>query len=418
MHSQLTMGVLFKVRQINNSKHFTKTICFLLLAYFIVWPGRECWADSPKNMIVMAKALDDLITLDPAEAFEFSGTEILANVYERLFKANPEDPSYPTSSLVSEWHRSDDGLEYRFSIRKGMVFESGRQLTAEDVVFSIRRAVFLNKTPAFILNRLGLNRENVDQNVRVLSEASLALVVDRPYSSSLVLNVLSSVVTSIVDRDVVMQHAKNGDWGAEWLRSHTAGSGVFRVTNWKVGEYLVLERREAHASPINRIVIMDIREPATQRLMLTRADIDIARDLTPDHITALSAAEGIVAWSANQARIFYLALNQKHPALANPLVRRAVRIAIDYQGIANHLLRGSGIVHQAFLPLGFDGVLADIPFSMDLDGARQLINESGEIENLKLQVDIRSDPKALQIAQALQTTFREIGIELDIRPSD
>ena len=375
-------------------------------------------ASTPKNIIVMAKALDDLITLDPAEAFEFSSTEILANVYDRLFIANPDNPSEPKKGLVEDWWRSDDALEYRFSIRAGVLFAGGRALTSRDVVFSLRRAVFLNKTPAFILNQLGLNRENVEETIKVLDEQSLLITVDRPYSSSVVLNILSSIVTSVVDESLLSEHAKDGDWGANWLRSNTAGSGQFRVSQWRIGEYLVLERKDAGPSEVTRVIIRDVREPATQRLMLGRGDIDIARNLTPDHIVALEKSADTETWSTDQARIFYLALNQRNSALADPLIRRALRLAIDYQGITRHLLPGRARVHQAFLPLGFMGSLAETPFSLDLEGARGLINQVDFGEDLTFSVDVRSDPIALQIAQALQMTLGQIGVKLDIHPSD
>ena len=378
----------------------------------------ECRAETPKNIIVMAKALDDLITLDPAEAFEFSGTEILANVYDRLFIANPENPSEPKLGLVEQWLRSSDGLEYRFLVRDDATFENGDLLTSEDVVFSIRRAVLLNKSPAFILNQLGLRRSNVEHKVKTLDDEWFTLEVDRPYSASFVLNVLSSVVASVVDKSTLLQHFKNGDWGGGWLRSNTAGSGSFRVSKWNVGEYVLLDRTDSGSSPIKRIVIRDVREPATQRLMLTRGDIDIARDLTPDHIASLSQKTDIITWSENQARIFYIALNQENSALANPLVRKAMRLAVDYRGIAAHLLPGRAVVHQAFLPVGFMGALRETPFALDLAGARRLIDEFGESEKLKFEVNVRSDPIALQIAQAVQRTLGQVGIELDIHPSD
>jgi len=390
------------------------TVCTISVSVL----GADCIASTPKNVIVMAKALDDLITLDPAEAFEFSSTEILANVYDRLFIANPKNPSEPKKGLVEDWSRSDDGLEYKFSIRGGAVFDGGRAVTSRDVVFSLQRAVFLNKTPAFILNQLGLHRGNVEERIRVLDERSLLLGVDRPYSSSVVLNILSAMVTSVVDGSSLSEHAKDGDWGANWLRSNTAGSGKFRLSRWSVGEYLVLDRKDATDSRIARIIIRDVREPATQRLMLGRGDIDIARNLTPDHIVALAKKTDAVTWSTDQARIFYLALNQRNPVLADPSIRRALRLAIDYRGITSYLLPGRARVHQAFLPLGFMGSLKETPFSLDLAGARDLINQADFGEDLTFTVDVRSDPIALQIAQALQMTLGQIGIKLDIHPSD
>ena len=166
---------------------------YFILVVFAIFFQPECRAETPKTTIVMAKALDDLMTLDPAEAFEFSSTEILANVYDRLFVANPENPSEPNPGLVNEWTRSLDGLEYQFLIRRDAAFAGGASLRARDVVFSIRRAVILNKTPAFILNQLGLTRANVEKKVRTLSDVRLALEVDRPYSASFVLNISQTI---------------------------------------------------------------------------------------------------------------------------------------------------------------------------------------------------------------------------------
>ena len=70
----------------------------------------------------MAKALDDLISLDPAEAFEFSGVEVIANLYERLFDGNPADPAAPTGAVVESWEVGAEGREYTFVVRKGLVF--------------------------------------------------------------------------------------------------------------------------------------------------------------------------------------------------------------------------------------------------------------------------------------------------------
>ena len=70
-----------------------------MLAVSLFW-GAACRGASPDSVVVMAKSLDDLITLDPAEAFEFSGTEIIANLYDRLFVANPINPTQPNLGLV------------------------------------------------------------------------------------------------------------------------------------------------------------------------------------------------------------------------------------------------------------------------------------------------------------------------------
>ena len=383
--------------------------------------GPACEAETPKNVVVMAKSLDDLITLDPAEAFEFSGTEIVANLYDRLFQANPQKPEEPIPDLVESWSISEDGLRYEFTLKEGRVFRDGRPLLSDDAVFSIKRAIILNKTPAFILSQLGLSEQNIDERVRVLSDLRFVFEVDKNYSPSLILNILSATITSVLDKQTVLQHSEEGDLGQKWLRANSAGSGPFQVSRWNVGEYVVLDSNPAHpnfSKRIGKIIIRDIREPATQRLMLIRKDIDIARDLTPDQIIALSDEAGVALWSRSQARIFYISLNQKNSILADPKVQKAIRFAIDYEGIVRHLLPGRAEVHQSFLPEGFLGSLNENPFSFDVAQARKLLDEAGHKKGFVVRVDVRSDTLALQVAQAIQTSLAQVGITLEIRPAD
>lgn len=397
-------------------------VWFVIITILIIFSSPLAGgAATPSNVVVMGKSLDDLITLDPAEAFEFSGTEIIGNLYDRLFLANPKNPAQPIGGLVESWSISKDGLQYEFLLKTGPKFHDGSRVLSDDVVFSLKRAIVLNKTPSFIVSQLGLSIENMDVRLQTLDPRKFVLILGKAYSPSLVLNILSSTVTSVVNREAVLEKATQGDWGYKWLRSHSAGSGPFRVNRWNVGEYVILDKNDQHPKATgipNRIIIRDIREPATQRLMLSRKDIDIARNLLPDQIEALSNEPGIVTRSAPQARIFYIGLNQAIPALAVPGVQQAIRYGIDYTGIVENLLPGQAEVHQNFLPSGFLGSLTESPFAFDLPRARNLLVEAGYGDGLSIRVDVRSDPLALQIAQALQTSFSKIGITMELRPGD
>ncbi|MDP6351113.1 MAG: ABC transporter substrate-binding protein [Alphaproteobacteria bacterium] len=378
-------------------------------------------AEAPRGVFVMAKALDDLISLDPAEAFEFSGVEVIANLYERLFDGNPADPAAPAGGVVESWEVGGGGREFTFAIRRGLVFHSGNPVTADDAVFSIRRVIRLNKTPAFILTQFGLDPENLDARVRALDGHRFRLTLDRAYAPALVLNVLSAAVTSVVERAAALAHERDGDLGHRWLRTHDAGSGAFRLVVWNPGEHLILDAVPDHhggAPAIRRVVIRDIREPATQRVMLMRGDIDLARNLGPDQIVALAGAEGIATFSAPQARLFYLGLNQANPILARPEVRRALRYLIDYRGMARTVLAGRAQVHQAFLPIGFPGALEEVPFALDPARARALLVDAGLGDGFAVTMDTRSDPLALQIAQAIQATMAQAGVRIEILPGD
>lgn len=77
-------------------------------------------AGTPADTLVEAFALDELITLDPAEAFEVSSGEITGNTYDRLVRLDNKDPAKIISDIAESWSVSDDGLNYTFELKPGL----------------------------------------------------------------------------------------------------------------------------------------------------------------------------------------------------------------------------------------------------------------------------------------------------------
>ncbi len=267
-----------------------------LAALTLAWLGTAAWAATPKDTVVMAKQIDDIITLDPAEAYEFSGIEVITNVYDRIVRYEAEDLSKMVGGVTESWTVSPDGKTITFKMRPGQKFQSGAPVTAEDAAFSLRRVVELDKTPGFLLTQLGWNKDNVKDLVKATDPATLQVTVPDKFAPSLVLNLLSSVVGSVVEKKVAMDHDSNGDLGNGWLKSHSAGSGPFRLLSWKPNESVSMEANPDYrlgAPGVKRVVIQHVPEPSSQRLELEKGDVDIARDLTPDQITALQGNKDV-----------------------------------------------------------------------------------------------------------------------------
>jgi peptide/nickel transport system substrate-binding protein len=106
-----------------------------------VYPLYGVLAATPKNILVMAKAIDDVVTLDPGESYEFTSGEICGNTYRKLVVLDSKDSSKLIGDLAESWEVSRDGLNITVQIRKGVLFESGKPLTAEDAAFSLQRLV-------------------------------------------------------------------------------------------------------------------------------------------------------------------------------------------------------------------------------------------------------------------------------------
>ena len=71
--------------------------------------GAPAFADTPKDTVVIAKQIDDIITLDPAEVFEFSGGEVIANIYDRIMTYEAEDTEKLVGGVAESYSASDDG---------------------------------------------------------------------------------------------------------------------------------------------------------------------------------------------------------------------------------------------------------------------------------------------------------------------
>lgn len=378
-------------------------------------------AGAPKTALVMALQIDDLITLDPAEVFEFSGAEYIANVYDRLVTYGAPDFKEVTGGIAERWDITEDGRSYTFYIRPGLTFHSGDPVTAYDAAYSLQRVVTLNKSPAFILTQFGFTPENVAERIRALDERRLLFVTDRAYAPSLVLNSLAAGIGSIVDSKLLEQHAENGDYGHAWLRARSAGSGPFMLKEWRPNEILILERFADYwggAPAMERVIIRHIPEPVTQRLLLEKGDVDIARNLGPEQLAGLEGDPAIRLLYARKGTLYYLGLNQKNGYLAEPEVRQALKYLVDYDGIAATILKDRGFVHQAFVPEGFLGALEEKPFKLDVAKAKALLAEAGLADGFSVTMDTRNVPPITDVAQALQASFAQAGITLEIIPGD
>ena len=139
--------------------------------------SRAALADTPKDALIMAKAIDDIVSLDPQESFEFSGGEALGNCYDRLILPDLADPTQIKPDLAASWTTSEDGLTTTFKMAPGRKFASGAPVTAEDAAFTLQRAVILDKAPAFIINQFGFTAANVAEKIKATDADTLMITI-------------------------------------------------------------------------------------------------------------------------------------------------------------------------------------------------------------------------------------------------
>lgn len=400
------------------------------MAAFVACAGSS-FAATPADTLVEGFSIDDIITLDPGEAFELSTAEVTANSYSLLVHLDLDDTTKVKGDLADSWTISDDGLTYTFKLKPGLKFASGNPVTADDVVFSAERLIKMDKSPAFLFGQFGLTGDNVTEKVKAVDPLTVSFTVDKPYATSFVLNVLSSTAGSVLDKKLVMQHAKavtpsadykwDTDFGNEWLKNNSAGSGPYKVVTWKANEAVVLERNDSYfgeKAKLKRVIYRHMKESTGQRLALENGDIDIARNLEPGDLDATASNKELATVSAPKGTVYYISLNQKNPNLAKPEVIQAFKYLVDYDAIGATLIKGIGEIHQSFLPKGQLGAIGDNPYKFDVAKAKELLAKAGLPNGFTVTMDTRNTQPVTGIAESFQQTLGQAGVKLEIIPGD
>ncbi|MBK5567275.1 ABC transporter substrate-binding protein [Ensifer sp. SSB1] len=389
------------------------------------------FAETPKDTLVEAFAIDDVISMDPGEAFELTAAEVTGNTYSMLVRLDINDTSKVVGDLADNWTVSDDGLTYTFKLKSGLKFASGNPVTAEDVAWSFERAVKLDKSPAFILTQFGLTGDNVTEKAKAADEQTFVFTVDQPYAPSFVLNCLTATVAAVLDKKLVLDNVKpvtptddykyDNDFGNEWLKTGYAGSGPFKLREWRANEVIVLERNDNYygeQAKLARVIYRHMKESSGQRLALEAGDIDVARNLEPGDLDAVTKNADLAATSAPKGTVYYISLNQKNANLAKPEVREAFKYLVDYDALGSTIIKGIGEIHQSFLPKGVLGALDENPYKLDVAKAKELLAKAGLADGFTVTMDVRNGQPVTGIAESFQQTLGQAGVKLEIIPGD
>jgi peptide/nickel transport system substrate-binding protein len=374
-------------------------------------------AATPKNVVVMAKQIDDIVGgFDPAQSYEFANNECCGNIYRKLIVPDPTDTSKLVGDLAEKWQVSKDGLTFDFAIRKGVLFDSGKQLTADDVAFSLQRVVKLNLTPGFILTQFGWSADNVEKMIRATDEHTLQIVLPAVQASSFVLYCLSATCGGIVEKATAMAHQTNGDLGNAWMRTHTAGTGPYRLVDWAASDHIILEANPHSALKprVPRVVIRHVADSSAQLLMVQKGDVDISRDLTPDQLKSVVGKPEYNIAREPQLTSMYMAANMGQPQFQKVQVLQALKWAIDYEAIAKNITPNLWNVWQAVLPKGVPGAISDAPFKKDVAKAKALLAQAGYPDGFSCTLDHFSTSPYSEIAQAVQADLASVGIKAQL----
>ncbi len=375
-----------------------------------------------KDTLVMAWNMDSISSFDPAQTVEVVTSELLTNICSALVQYDQQDPTKIRPAMAKSWDVLDGGKRIIFHLRDDLKFDDGRVATAQDLAWSMRRIIQLGLGYSQFLKDYGFNKDNMETYIQALDDKTLQLKLDKPYPIQLILTAIGqSYASALLDRKTVEAESINGDMGNKYLATHTACVGPYKLVGWFPGEKVVLEATQHYwggTPKIKQIVVKHVADSASQRFLLEKGDVDIARDLSSEDVLDIEKQGGPVKISrVLRPQIIYLSLNNKNTIFSNEKVRLALRYLVDYEGLGKTVLKGIGIPRASYMALGIPGALDEkegLPFKLDLEKAKQLMSEAGYPNGFKANLLVGSLSYMSSVAQSIQDNARKIGVDLTI----
>ncbi|MGO4723745.1 MULTISPECIES: ABC transporter substrate-binding protein [unclassified Inquilinus] len=378
-------------------------------------------AASPATALVIGTQLSAVPSLDPAAINARTPSEVVSNLYDNLVMVRPDDIQTIRPMLAESWAVSDDKRTITLTLRQGATFVSGNPVTAADAAWTIQRVIKMGQVGSTDIALWGFTKDNVDQLVQAKDDRTLVISLPQPVSTDLVLYSLAGASLGIIDKKTALEHEQNGDLAQNWLKANAAGSGPYKLTQWRPNDLLLCDARPDYwggAPGMKRVVMRHIPESGNIRLQIEAGDVDVGQYMANSDIEALKA-KGAVVDPGPGLGFYYMAMNTQDPDLAKPKVREAFQHIIDWKPLAETTMNFNGFPWQSIIPKGMPGAPTGEPtgYQYDPELAKKLLAEAGYPDGLKKTLFPSSDA-LLKMAVALQASAKKAGVEFEVVPGE
>jgi peptide/nickel transport system substrate-binding protein len=359
--------------------------------------------------------------LDPHATGGWLTYDVTFQIFEGLAKEDLTKgaASYPplVPALAKSWEVSKDGTQYTFMLREGVKFHDGSPFDAEAVKFNFDR--FWNeKSPDFYPKARAFVAGYTKwiKSVEVLGPMTVQISLTQPNYEWIRTGLQSYGQPLMVSPAAVKKH------GNEGIALHPIGTGPFKFVERQQGVKTVLARNDSYwgtPAKLDRLIFRPLEDPVTRTNALRTGEVNMITTPVWDDIQGLVKDGFVLSTNANVPDIFFLYLNTRTPQFQDVRVRRAVNMAIDREGIARDIYKGTGRPEYGMLSPGTWAY--DPKFRMyeyNPDEAKKLLAEAGHPNGFKLGYATFQYGTGQLVETWIQRDLKKIGIDAEITKSE
>ncbi len=338
---------------------------------------------------------NDWNTFDPHN-LSFANFTLQQNLYDTLIRY--DQTLKPLPGLAERWAVAPDGQSVTLTLRKGVKFHSGKDLTAADVVKTFEKAA------------------DKDRGSNMLPAVANVTGVTAPDAGTVVIQFkkVSPEITDLLHAMAIIEPS-----AMDSLKNRGSGTGPFKFVEWVPGDHTTLERNAAYwgapAPWVDRVVFKVFSDSDAMVAALQSGICDLVVSLPPKDVSRLSKEFNLVRGHPG-ALTYELRVNGTKPPFDKKEARQALLYAIDRKGVVENVL--FGVSQPTVLPFSrasaaYDAsTLAKYPF--DLKKAKELLDRAGVKGGKAECLALPQFPELPAIGQILKADLAKIGFDVEL----
>ncbi len=366
----------------------------------------ETGTDSAPNTGDQTSARDSVIyawsnepsTLDPHMTSDSTALGACYQMYDMLIREEKDGSLVP--ALCTEYSLSEDQMDITFTLREGVKFHNGDEMTADDVVFSLNRSIGSTYTTKMT---------SAFESCEKVDDTHVVLHLKFPYAAAI--GCLSNANCAIVNQEVV-------EADENWALNNPVGTGPYKFKSWTTGVELQFEAFSDYfrgEAPIKNLTMRTITDTSALIIALENGEVDFVDTPIVSARQSLMDNPNLRYDECEQACYYLIAFNNQEGYFTNEKVREAVSYAVDRETLIVGALDGNGsAVTSAMVPTCFCYDTEFEAHEYNVEKAKELMAEAGYPDGFTVSIPTMSGGTYGTPTEILQGMLGEIGINLEI----